>query len=129
MHPAVPDSRDPSSLNHGSKDLSGHHHAEPRLLPGLVGEEVQQLPLRHHRDVVVRLWECRKVTEHNRAAVGGGEFEVTEPPLREGAERLAQTQLVHEANGRGVDGVASEIPEKVRVLLQDRDSDPRPCQE
>ena len=49
--------------------------------------------------------------------------------MRKLEESLQQAELVHELKGRGMNGVAAEIAQEIRVLLQHDDVDPRPRQQ
>ena len=46
--------------------------------------------------------------------------------VRAHEELVQQAELVHHLQGRGVDGVAAEVPEEVAVLFEDDDLNSRP---
>ncbi len=111
-HPAaVPDQRGGGGT---------HPQREGRFCGGGVGKEVQEVPLRHQRDVVVRRRQRLEVAHRHRPPARDREGDVGEPALRQPAELLAEAQFIDQPDGRGVDGVAAEITEEIGVLLQYR---------
>src|SRR5436190_10412814 len=70
------------------------------------------------------------------AEIGERELGVAEPGfqlrrllVRKLEKRLEQTELVHELESRGMDGVAAEIAQEIRVLFQHGDVDAGPRQQ
>ena len=100
--------------------------AEPKRVRRLrltgFGEQVQQIPLGHHRDVGVRLAQPAEV-HHRQRLVAHGEFGVIDLALRQCGEALPQTELVEKPEGRGMHCVAAEVAQEVGVLLQHGDLD------
>ena len=112
-HPAHP-----SALLHEPGHLGAHPQREGRLVPPGLGQQVQQVPLGHHRDVGVTHPQPAEVG-HDHAVTGvDGEGHLVQPALRKARELLPQSQLVQELQGRGVHRVTAEVAEEVAVLLQ-----------
>ena len=85
---------------------------------GGVGDQVEQIPLRHHRDVGMGLRpEATEVDEGVEIAV-----DVELPPLddtvRQSVEPFEEAELVEQAHGDRVHGVAAKVTQEVGVLLQ-----------
>ena len=91
-----------------------------------VGEQVEEVPLRDHGDVGVgdATREAPEVADHQALPVADRERDLLHPALRQGVEALAQAELVEQVERRRVDGVAAEVPQEVRVLLEHGDLDP-----
>jgi hypothetical protein len=96
---------------------------------GGLGEQVEKIPLWHHRDVRVRHLQPAHVGQLHHAPVVGGEPRRGELAVRHGGELLAQPQFVEQGQRRGVHRVAAEVPEEVGVLLQHGHLDPGPGQQ
>ena len=112
-HPAHP-----SALVHEPGHLGAHPQREGRLVPRGFGEQVQQVPLGHHRDVGVTHPQPAEVGHDHTATGGDREGDLVQPALRKAREPLPQPQLVEQLKGRGVHRVTAEVAEEVAVLLQ-----------
>ena len=118
----------PAALPQQAGDLGVAPQGERRLGLGGVGEQVEQVPLRHQRDVLVRARQPAEVADldgtgvelHGRAV---------EAALRQRGEARAEAELVEQGQGGGVHGVAAEVAQEVGVLLQHRDLDAGPRQQ
>ena len=95
---------------------------ERRIFSCLLGDEIEEVPLRHQRDV---LGAGRQVGE-----VGEGVFLVAEECadrlrllVRQREELVEQAELVHQLQRGGMNGIAAEIAEEVGMLLQHDDVD------
>jgi hypothetical protein len=121
---AVPHAADPVALADQVGHLGGHAQRERRLPPARVGEQVEQVPLRRHRDVGVGDVQPAEVPERHAAAVAGREDDLLDPGVRQPGELVGQAQLVEQLQRGGVHGVAAEVAEEVGVLLQHRHLDP-----
>jgi len=109
--------------------LGPHPQGEGRfLLPG-VGEQVEQIPLRHHRDVRTPHLQPAKVGDDHAAVHVDREGDLVQPALRQLGEPLTEAQLVKQLQGRRMHGVAAEVPQEVAVLLQHAHLDARPSQQ
>ena len=106
-------------------DLGPHPEMERWIAAGVLGDEVEEVPLRHERDEPAMGRQVREVgdldldTADDAADASG----LLVWPLE---ELIEQAKLVHVFQGRGVDRVAPEVAEKVGVLLQHDDVDPGP---
>src|SRR5262249_53750317 len=100
--------------------LRPHTQVEGRVLLAVLGKEVEEVPLRHEGDEVAAGWQVGEVGDRDRLAsdVAG---ELTGLLVRALQERLQKSEFVHHFQGRGVDGVAAEVPEEVAVLFEDED--------
>ncbi len=106
-----------SSVFNDLGDLGLHPQVKRGIAPGLLGNEIQKVPLRHQAE---------------KFAVGGKVGEIRDgdglaPDLsRQMAHLLVRTlekfvqkaQFVHDFKRRRMDGIAAKIAEKVSVLFQ-----------
>ena len=83
-----------------------------------VREQVEQVPLRHQRDVLVRARQPAEVAELDGPAVELHRGPV-EAALGERGEPRSEAELVEQGQRGGVHGVAAEVAQEVGVLLQD----------
>ena len=74
-----------------------------------LSQQVEQVPLRHHRDVGMAQWQASQVGDPHPLPVRGGEGDVLHMGLGQRFEALEQTQVVQHGQGGGVDGVATKI--------------------
>ena len=113
-------------------DQPGHLRAHPQIEGGVAarqrGEEVQEVPLRHERNELAAGRQVAKVRDGQRY-VTDLRVDLVHLLVGELQEVLQHAQLVQELERRGVDRVASEVAEKVRVLFQDDDVDTRAGQQ
>ncbi|GAA3614836.1 hypothetical protein GCM10022419_120080 [Nonomuraea rosea] len=72
---------------------------EGRLGGRLDGQKLKQVPLRDHRDVIVRRGQGREVAQPDPAAVRERRLQIAQPALRQPTEFLPQAELVHEPDG------------------------------
>jgi hypothetical protein len=101
---------------------------EGRLLGGVPGHEVEEVPLRQERDRLVPAGQPAEVGEPEVAVVGG-DGQPVDHPQRQPGELRAQPELVEHGERGRVDRVAAEVAEEVAVLLQDDDLHPGPSEE
>ncbi|SLD77098.1 Uncharacterised protein [Mycobacteroides abscessus subsp. massiliense] len=106
-----------------------HTEVEIRLLASHLGQHVQQIPLRHHRDIGVRGAQPGEVGHHNLLAVRPGHSHPLQLCVGQLVESIEETQLVEQPQGGRVHGVAAEVPQKIAVLLQHDDLYPGPGEE
>jgi hypothetical protein len=109
---------DPFAIPDQIDSLMLHKQVECRELPGLPGEEIQKIPLRHQSDElavrrhVAEIWSLEyKVAER---ATGGSHLLV-----RKFQEFIEQVKFVEKFESRRVDSIAAEIAEEIAVLLKD----------
>jgi len=120
-HPAVGDDE--------AGRLGAHAQPERRLPPGRPCEQVQQIPLRHHRHIVVRRRQRREDIDRHPLRIRAGQQHTGQPALRQFAKLRAQAELVQQRHRRRMHRVPAEIPQEIGVLLQHRHRDPRPRQQ
>ena len=101
-----------------------HVQVERRIALAALGQEVQEVPLRHQRDELAAGRQVGEVRE--------GVFPVAEERaelgrllVRQLEELVEQAKLAHHFERRGMDGVAAEIAQEVGVLFEDDDVDAR----
>ena len=120
----VPDARDPVPVPQQVLRLGVAAQRERRLLLGDRREHVEQIPLRHQRDVLMGARQRPQVGDREAALVELHLHPVQEP-VRDLFEALAEAELVEQGEGGGVHGVAAEVAQEVGVLLQHGDLDAR----
>ena len=123
----TPRTRPPSWIELGH--LGPHPEREGGLLPAGVGEQVEQVPLRHHGDVPIGHAQPAEVRDDDLATVADGEGDLLDPAVRQLGEPIGQTQLVEQLQRRRMNRVAAEVTQEVGVLLQHGDLDARPCEQ
>ena len=98
---------------------------ERRQPGGLVGEQVEEIPLRQEEHVRVRARQPAEVGDTHGPVVEGGPqcVDLAAGPL---CERGAEADLVEQVQRGRMDGVAPEVPQEVGVLLQHDDVDTLP---
>ena len=91
---AVAHSSHPTVLVQQPGDLGLHSQGERRLgLRGL-GEQVQQVPLRHHRNVGVRLATQPAEIDHRDVAPGHVKADLMDLTVRQRRETLPEPELI-----------------------------------
>ena len=103
-------------------DIGLHDELEVRIRARLVGEEVEEVPLRHQRDERVPRRQPGEVGDVDRG-VADLHAEPCHLVVRQLQQVVEQPQLVHHLERRGMDGVAAEVAQEVGVLLQHHDVD------
>ena len=83
----------------------------------MVGEEIEEVPLRHQRDELAARRQMGEVGDPHRR-VADDAAETLHAPVRQLEEFIEQAELVHHLERRGMDGVAAEVAQEVGVLLQ-----------
>ena len=99
--------------------LGAAQQTERRLLLGRGGQQLEEIPLRHQGDVLVRAGDSAQVDVHRGALHAHGQS--VDLAVRHSRELGCQPQFVEQAQGAGVHGVAAEVAQEVGVLLHDRD--------
>ena len=118
----------PAALPQQAGDLGVAPQGERRLGLRGVGEQVEQVPLRHQRDVPVPPGQPAEVADPDATGVELHGRPV-EAALRQRCEARAEAELVEQGQRGGVHGVAAEVAQEVGVLLQHRDRDAGPRQQ
>ena len=105
-------------------DEAGHlrFHVESEIGKGLrlVAQEVEEIPLRHHRDERRRGIEMRQVSDRVVFA-GDTDLRTFHPVVGALQETAEHSQLVQDLHRRGMDRVAAEIAEEVGMLFEHPD--------
>ena len=114
---AVAHAPDPAPLPQQPDDLGPAQHGERRVRRGVLDEEVEEVPLRHEGEIAVPAGQPPEVRDREGALVGG-DGDLLGSLLRHLRERLPEPRLVEDPQGGRVDGVAAEVAQEVRVLLQ-----------
>ena len=95
---------------------------ERRIALAVIGEEVEEVPLRHQRDELAAGRQVGEIRERVRPTAeicaDAASFLV-----RQLEELVEQTELAHHVEGRGMDGVAAEVAQEVAMLLEHDDVD------
>ena len=99
-------------------------HAQVECLVSLavLGEEVEEVPLRHERDEFAMRRQMAEIDHLNvfGADLGGQRFDLL---MRQLQELVDQAEFEHQLERRGMNRVAAEIAEEIGVLLQHHDAD------
>src|SRR5215469_9563667 len=99
-----------------------HVQVESLVTAALLRDEVQEVPLRHECDVLAVRRQMAKVDHPDTLTADLG-AEVLHLAVRQGEKFVQQPELEHQFQCRGVNRVAAEITQEVRVLLQHCDAD------
>src|SRR5262249_60363113 len=99
-----------------------HAQMERRIALAAIGEEVEEVPLRHQRD---ELAAGRQVGEIRESISPTAEIcaDAASFLVRQLEELVEQTELAHHVEGRGMDDVAAEVAQEVAMLLEHDDVD------
>ena len=102
--------------------LGLHAQVERRVAPGLLGQEIEEIPLRHQGDEFAARRQMAEIRHREalRADLTGQRLDLL---MRQLQELVEQAQFVHQLERRWMDRVAAEIAEEIRVLLQHHDVD------
>ncbi len=118
---AVAHARDPSALDEEGGRLGVHAEVEGGFAARLVGEEVEQVPLGHHRDVVVLAVQRPDVPDGDQGPVlPDGQLHRGDAALRQLGEPFGEADVLQQRQGAGVHGVTAEVAQEVAVFLQHR---------
>ena len=112
------DPADPAAIvERDAGGLARHAQLEARDVRALAREEIEQVPLRHHRDVgrgEIEVAEARDLA----ISAGYPEPDLVDPAVRDFEQLVEPAELVEQLHRRGVDRVAAEIAEEVGVLFE-----------
>lgn len=115
----------------GAEQLRGPtrgQQTEGLQLLGAAMQQREEVPLRHECEVRTAHRQMREVRQRE-AACAERHLDAVRALVGQGEEVLQQPDLRQQLEGRGVDGVAPEVPQEVLVLLQDEDPHPLPGQQ
>jgi hypothetical protein len=97
-------------------------HAEVERFVALtvLGEEVEEVPLRHQRNEFAMRWQMAKIDHLNvfGADLRGQRFDFL---VRQFQELIDQAEFEHQFERRRMNRVATEIPEEIGMLFQHHD--------
>src|SRR5215216_6948179 len=118
----VADSPDHAFLLDELPNPRSHRQTEVRVLSRFFGDELEEAPLRHHRDVRILRLQMREIQGRERTghSLDRGAANLRMAQLQ---QPLGETQLVHDLHDRRMDGVATELAVEVQVRLEQRDVD------
>ena len=99
-----------------------HAQVEGLVAPGLLGQEIEKVPLRHEGDEFAAR---RQMAEIRHLEVLGADLtdQRLDLLMRQFQELVDQAQFAHQLERRRMNRVAAEIAEEIRVLLQHHDVD------
>ena len=100
-----------------------HQQREMRIVLVLLHQEIQEIPLRHDDKSVDRLGQHREIGD-GEDVVANLAGQRGDRPVRQGEEFFEQAEFVHQAERRGMDRVATEIAQEIRMFLQHDHVDP-----
>jgi hypothetical protein len=108
--------------------FGAHLQREGRIARRVPREEIQEIPLRHEDNERTAQLDALEIGDD---AAGRAELErqMVGLLMRHLQQRIKDAELVHQLEGRGVDGVAAEIAEEVGVFFQYHDIDAGACQQ
>jgi hypothetical protein len=103
-------------------DLGAHAQVEGGIALPVLGNEIEEIPLRHQRNVFAHRRQMGKVADGDarRADLAG---QMIDARMRQPEKFLEQAEFMHQLERRRMDGVAAEVAQKVGVLLQHRHAD------
>ena len=93
------------------------------LPPAFLCKEIQELPLRHHGDVLACGGQVRKIRQFE-IGVSDLDSKLVHLVVRTGQEPVQHAEFVHDLKGRRVNGVTAKIAQEVGMLFQDDNIDP-----
>jgi hypothetical protein len=122
------DADDPAAVHAQPQHLGAHPKVEGGIAPRAAGEEIEEVPLGHEGDELAARRQVAEVCQrHDLGAEAGAQRGELLVGQRE--KLLENAQLAHELERRGMNGVPSEVAEKIRMLLQHDHRHPRAGQE
>ncbi len=96
--------------------------AKCRASRGTGGEEIEELPLRHEGDELASGRQVREIGDRDDR-VADPSLDLAQLLMRSFKEAVEQAELVHHFEGRGMNRIAAEVAQEIRVLLQHHDVD------
>src|SRR5262249_33066044 len=93
---------------------------ERRISASLLGQKIEEIPLRHESDEPAMGRQMPEIRERH-LGVAEPRLQLGNLLVRKLQKSLEQAELVHELEGRGVEGVAAVIAEEVGVFFQHDD--------
>ena len=104
----------------------GHRSAHAQRKMGrarrLAGQEIEEVPLRHHRDEAAARRKAAEVGEF-QAVLAELRLDLGDAVVRQLEQPLEKAELRHDFKGGGMKRVAAEVAQEIRVLLEDQGAD------
>jgi hypothetical protein len=108
---------DAAALFQHAFGLGLQNEAERRKALGLVAQEIEELPLRHHRDEAATRAQPPEI-RHIRGLLSDLHVDVVGLVVRPLQEGFKQPQFVQHFQRGRVHRVAAEVAQEIRVLLE-----------
>ncbi len=105
-----------------------HHEMKCRIAAPVLGEKVEEIPLRHQRDELTVRRQMRKVGDVDGFAGDDGARGV-ELVVRQRQEVVEPSELVEQLERRRVNRVAAKVAEEVGIFLKDGRVDAGACEQ
>ena len=105
-----------------TNDLRLHFEMEAGIALGLLGEKIEKVPLRHEGDEFAAGRKVRKIRERH-IVIADLALEHAQLLMRPLEEVVEHTELMHDLERGGMDGVAAKVAEEIGVFLQHNDVD------
>ena len=102
--------------------LGAHQKPEGVQRGGLGGEEIQEIPLRHHRDIIAGRRQAREIADRG-ARLAEHALHAIDLLVRQAQELVEKSQFLHDVERRGMDRVAAKVAQEIGVLLEHHDVD------
>ncbi len=106
-------------LDHQIGNFMLHMERERREFPGMTGEEIQEIPLRHEGDELAAGGQVREIRHRHHVPVHDG-AQLAQFLVRQLEKFLQQPELMHEFERGRMNRVAAEIAVEIGVLLEHR---------
>jgi hypothetical protein len=124
----IANSNYPLRLLHQARRLGILEQGEVRIAARFVGDEIEEVPLRHHRDEIPPRIEMREIGD-GQVAAADQPLNVVHLVVRPLEQPVEQAQLREYPQSRGMDGVAAKVAQEVAMLLEHRHRNARPGEE
>ena len=108
---------DPIAIPEEVLDLCPHLELEARVELGVIGEEIEEVPLRDKDDEAAARGEVGEIGEDD-LVVADDSADLAHLGMRQLEERIEQAELVHDLQRRGMNGVTAEVAQEIGVLLE-----------
>lgn len=119
---SIPHAHDPPLLPDQVDGLGPEAQPETGIALGLLGDEVEEVPLRHESDEFAVGGQVGEIRRLDRGAVDR-DLHPAHFLVGQAQEGVEQSQFAHHLQGGRMDGVAPEVAEEIRVLFQDQHFD------
>src|SRR5205807_3952287 len=100
--------------------LGTHSETESRIGGRLASQKAQEVPLGHEGDELAARREMTEVGDRERP-ITAHRLEFVEFLVWKGEKIVEETQVVHDLQSGGVQGVATEVAEEVAVFFEHGD--------